>query len=70
MSDWKTLEPFVVTSIIALIGWSLIEITNMKVNVGKIQTEVSYIREDIKSIKQEVVSIGNDRWKTEIHASK
>lgn len=65
--EWKTLEPLLVTSIVALIGWALLEITTMKVNVAKIQTEVTYIRDDIKALKNQFVAQSpnkNLEWRT------
>lgn len=58
--DWKTLEPIFITSIIGLVGWTLIEISNLRVSSGKIQTELAYVKESIKDIKSDI----NDMMET------
>jgi hypothetical protein len=55
--DWKTLEPIFITSIIGLVGWTLIEISNLRVSSGKIQTELAYVKDSIKDIKADINTI-------------
>jgi len=55
--DWKSIEPLFVTSIIGLVGWSLVEISNLKVSTAKIETELNYVKESIKTIAGDIRQI-------------
>jgi len=52
--DWKTLEPIFITSLIGLVGWALIEISNLRVSSAKIQTEILYVKDDLTQIKNDL----------------
>jgi hypothetical protein len=72
--DWKTLEPLFITALIGLMGWSLLEISNLRVNTGKIQTELVYMKEDLSEIKEDIGHIRNEtaqlKNNPEIYATK
>jgi len=60
--DWKSIEPLFVTSIIGLVGWSLVEISNLKVSTAKIETELNYVRESIKTIAGDKTNKNRIYW--------
>jgi hypothetical protein len=72
--DWKNIEPLFITGLLGLMAWSLLEISNLRVNTGKIQTELSYIKDDLEEIKNDVFHIREEtaqlKYNPEIYATE